>query len=129
MNYKKYLILFLSIFILIACKKLPVDDIQKQVDKKIYYDALYLMNEKFEKSTPSKEDLDRYQKIYNDGRKYFLSKSGTLKDRSQFYQDGREETLSDKERFFREMAIKILREINQELKKLPDYDFMKIYIS
>ena len=37
MNYKKYLILFLSIFILIACKKLPVDDIQKQVDKKIYY--------------------------------------------------------------------------------------------
>jgi len=328
MNYKKYLILFLSIFILIACKKLPVDDIQKQVDKKIYYDALYLMNEKFEKSTPSKEDLDRYQKIYNDGRKYFLSKndlkkaygmddlylqlpssikeklpkiqvetkkhnedakvvgsnlyekaksmkentfrervakyieysmdykivggndellnskiaenyrgyiehnpfmktkenpdiileitaklieytpnkvtekkytndfdeiytdengkeainrvkylgkhffktsnmkvevkykltstltgevilqgsktldheeytywdtytiiSGTLKDRSQFYQDGREETLSDKERFFREMAIKILREINQELKKLPDYDFMKINIS
>ena len=66
MNYKKYLILFLSIFILIACKKLSVDDIQKQVDKKIYYDALYLMNEKFEKSTPSKEDLDRYQKIYND---------------------------------------------------------------
>ena len=355
MNYKKYLILFLSIFILIACKKLPVDDIQKQVDKKIYYDALYLMNEKFEKSTPSKEDLDRYQKIYNDRRKYFLSKndlkkaygmdelylqlpsnireklpkiqvdtkkhdedakvvgnrlyekaksmkentfrervakyieyskalgydesirdtiltdrkkledkiektmdykivggndellnskiaenyrgyieynpfintkdnpdtileittklveytpnkvtekrytndfdeiytdengkkatntvkylgkhffktsnmkvevkykltstltgevilqgsktldheeytywdtytiiSGTLKDRSQFYQDGREDTLSDKERFFREMAIKILREINQELKKLPDYDFMKIYIS
>ena len=55
--------------------------------------------------------------------------SGTLKDRSQFYQDGREETLSDKERFFREMAIKILREINQELKKLPDYDFMKINIS
>lgn len=33
------------------------------------------MNEKFEKSTPSKEDLDRYQKIYNDGRKYFLSKN------------------------------------------------------
>ena len=316
MSYKKYLILLLSIFILIACKKLPVDDVQKQVDKKIYYDALYLMNEKFEKSTPSKEDLDRYQKIYNDGRKYFLSKndlkkaygmdelylqlpssireklpkiqidtkkhdedmkntiraeqerlikkiektmdyrivggndellnskiaenyrgyiehnpfmktkenpeaileittklieytpnkvtekkytndfdeiytdengkeatntvkylgkhffktsnmkvevkykltstltgevilqgsktldheeytywdtytiiSGTLKDRSQFYQDGREETLSDKERFFREMAIKILREINQELKKLPDYDFMKINIS
>ena len=29
---------------LIACKKLPVDDVQKQVDKKIYYDALYLMN-------------------------------------------------------------------------------------
>jgi len=55
--------------------------------------------------------------------------SGTLKDRSQFYQDGREEALSDKERFFREMAIKILREINQELKKLPDYDFMKINIS
>jgi len=27
------------------------------------------------------------------------------------------------------MAIKILREINQELKKLPDYDFMKINIS
>ena len=355
MNYKKYLILFLSIFILIACKKLPVDDVQKQVDKKIYYDALYLMNEKFEKSTPSKEDLNRYQKIYNDGRKYFLSKndlkkaygmdelylqlpssireklpkiqvdakkhdedakvvgnrlyekaksmkentfrekvakylayakilnddkelratvlaerdrmeakiektmdyriiggndellnimiaenyrgyiehnpftktkdnpdtileitaklveytpnkvtekkytndfdeiytdengkeatntvkylgkhffktsnmkvevkykltstltgevilqgsktldyeeytywdtytviSGTLKDRSQFYQDGREETLSDKERFFREMAIKVLRAINQELKKLPDYDFLKIYIS
>ena len=355
MNYKKYLILLLSVFILIACKKLPVDDIQKQVDKKIYYDALYLMNEKFEKSTPSKEDLDRYQKIYNKGKKYFLSKndlkkayrmdelylklpssireklpkiqvdinihnedaktigknqyekaksmkentfrervakyieyskalgydesirdtiltdrkkledkiektmdyrivggndellnskiaenyrgyiehnpfmktkenpdtileittklieytpnkvtekkytndfdeiytdengkkatntvkylgkhffktsnmkvevkykltstltgevilqgsktldheeytywdtytiiSGTLKDRSQFYQDGREEILSDKERFFREMAIKILREINQELKKLPDYDFMKIYIS
>ena len=377
MNYKKYLILFLSIFILVACKKLPVDDVQKQVDKKIYYDALYLMNEKFEKSTPSKEDLDRYQKIYREGKKYFLSKndlkkaygmdelylqlpssireklskiqvdtkknnedakvvgsklyekaksmkentfrervakyieyskafgydedmkntisteqerlikkiektmdyrivggndkllnskiaenyrgyiehnpfikpkisallsqspfgyiehnpfikteenpeaileitaklieytpnkvkekkymndfdeiyidkngkevtntikylgkhffktsnmkvevkykftstltgevilqgsktldheeytywdtytiiSGTLKDRSQFYQDGREETLSDKDRFFREMAIKIFREINQELKKLPDYDFMKIYIS
>ena len=55
--------------------------------------------------------------------------SGTLKDRSQFYQDGREETLSDKERFFREMAIKVLRAINQELKKLPDYDFLKIYIS
>ena len=55
--------------------------------------------------------------------------SGALKDRSQFYQDSREETLSDKERFFREMAIKILREINQELKKLPDYDFMKINIS
>ncbi|WP_320949150.1 hypothetical protein [Fusobacterium sp.] len=355
MNYKKYLILFLSIFILIACKKLPVDDVQKQVDKKIYYDALYLMNEKFEKLTPSKEDLDRYQKIYREGKKYFLSKndlkkaygmdelylqlpssireklpkiqvdakkhdedakvvgnrlyekaklmkentfrekvakyieyskafgydedmkntirseqerlikkiektmdyrivggndellnskiaenyrgyiehnpfiktkenpevileitaklieytpnkvtekkytndfdeiytdengkeatntvkylkthffkssymkvkvdykfistltgevilqgsktldheeytywdtytiiSGTLKDRSQFYQDGREETLSDKERFFREMAIKILKEINQELKKLPDYDFLKIHIS
>ena len=355
MNYKKYLILLLSVFMLIACKKLPVDDIQKQVDKKIYYDALYLLNEKFEKLTPSKEELERYQKIYNDGRKYFLSKndlkkvygmdelylqlpssireklpkiqvdakkhdedakvvgnklyekaklmkentfrekiakyieyskafgydedmkntirseqerlikkiektmdyrivdgndellnskiaknyrgyiehnpfiktkenpevileitaklieytpnkvtekkytnyfdeiytdengkeatntvkylkthffkssymkvkvdykfistltgevilqgsktldheeytywdiytviSGTLKDRSQFYQDGREETLSDKERFFREMAIKILREINQELKKLPDYDFMKINIS
>ena len=79
MNYKKYLILFLSIFILIACKKLPVDDVQKQVDKKIYYDALYLMNEKFEKSTPSKEDLDRYQKIYNDGRKYFLSKNDLKK--------------------------------------------------
>ena len=79
MNYKKYLILFLSIFILIACKKLPVDDIQKQVDKKIYYDALYLMNEKFEKSTPIKEDLDRYQKIYNDGRKYFLSKNDLKK--------------------------------------------------
>ena len=79
MNYKKYLILFLSIFILVACKKLPVDDIQKQVDKKIYYDALYLMNEKFEKSTPSKEDLDRYQKIYNDGRKYFLSKNDLKK--------------------------------------------------
>lgn len=355
MNYKKYLILLLSIFILIACKKLPVDDVQKQVDKKIYYDALYLLNEKFEKSVPNKEELDRYQKIYNKGKKYFLSKndlkkayrmdelylklpssireklpkiqvdinihnedaktigknqyekaksmkentfrervakyieyskalgydesirdtiltdrkkledkiektmdyrivggndellnskiaenyrgyiehnpfmktkenpdtileittklieytpnkvtekkytndfdeiytdkngkettntvkylgkhffktsnmkvemkykltstltgevilqgsktldheeytywntytiiSGTLKDRSQFYQDGREEILSDKERFFREMAIKILREINQELKKLPDYDFMKIYIS
>ncbi|EGN64052.1 MULTISPECIES: hypothetical protein [Fusobacterium] len=55
--------------------------------------------------------------------------SGTLKDRSQFYQDGKEETLSDKERFFREMAIKILRVINQELKKLQDYDFLKIYIS
>ena len=55
--------------------------------------------------------------------------SGTLKDRSQFYQDGREETLSDKERFFREVAIKVLRAINQELKKLPDYDFLKIYIS
>ena len=55
--------------------------------------------------------------------------SGTLKDRSQFYQDGKEETLSDKERFFREMAIKVLRAINQELKKLPDYDFLKIYIS
>jgi len=79
MNYKKYLLIFLSIFILIACKKLPVDDIQKQVDKKIYYDALYLMNEKFEKSTPSKEDLDRYQKIYNDGRKYFLSKNDLKK--------------------------------------------------
>jgi len=79
MSYKKYLILLLSIFILIACKKLPVDDVQKQVDKKIYYDALYLMNEKFEKSTPSKEDLDRYQKIYNDGRKYFLSKNDLKK--------------------------------------------------
>ena len=40
MNYKKYLILFLSIFILIACKKLPVDDIQKQVDKKIFNQTL-----------------------------------------------------------------------------------------
>ena len=355
MNYKKYLILFLSIFILIACKKLPVDDVQESINKKNYNGALYLLNEKFEKSVPNKEELERYQKIYNDGKKYFLSKndlkkayrmdelylklpssirekltkiqvdikkhdedakvvgnrlyekaklmkentfrekiakyieyskafgydedmkntirseqerlikkiektmdyrivggndellnskiaenyrgyiehnpfmkteenpeaileitaklieytpnkieekkymnnfdeiytdengrevtntvkylgkhffktsnmkvevkykltstltgevilqgsktldheeytywdtytiiSGTLKDRSQFYQDGREETLSDKERFFREMAIKILREINQELKKLPDYDSMKINIS
>ena len=37
------------------------------------------MNEKFEKSTPIKEDLDRYQKIYNDGRKYFLSKNDLKK--------------------------------------------------
>ena len=79
MNYKKYLILLLSVFMLIACKKLPVDDIQKQVDKKIYYDALYLLNEKFEKLTLSKEELERYQKIYNDGRKYFLSKNDLKK--------------------------------------------------
>ena len=355
MNYKKYLILLLSVFILIACKKLPVDDVQESINKKNYNGALYLLNEKFEKSVPNKEELERYQKIYNDGKKYFLSKndlkkayrmdelylklpssireklpkiqvdinkhnedaktigknqyekaksmkentfrervakyieyskvfgydedmkntisieqerlikkiektmdyrivggndellnskiaenyrgyiehnpfmkteenpeaileitaklieytpnkieekkymnnfdeiytdengrevtntvkylgkhffktsnmkvevkykltstltgevilqgsktldheeytywdtytiiSGTLKDRSQFYQDGREETLSDKERFFREMAIKVLRAINQELKKLPDYDSMKINIS
>ena len=355
MNYKKYLILFLSIFILVACKKLPVDDVQESINKKNYNSALYLLNEKFEKSVPNKEEWERYQKIYNDGKKYFLSKndlkkayrmdelylqlprnireklpkiqvdinkhnedaktigknqyekaksmkentfrervakyieyskvlcydesirdtiltdrkkiedkiektmdykivggndellnskiaenyrgyieynpfintkdnpdtileittklieytpnkvketkymndfdeiytdengkkatntvkylgkhffktsnmkvevkykltstltgevilqgsktldyeeytywdtytviSGTLKDRSQFYQDGREEILSDKERFFREMAIKVLRAINQELKKLPDYDFLKIYIS
>ena len=55
--------------------------------------------------------------------------SGTLKDRSQFYQDGREETLSNKEKFFRETAVKILKEINLELKKLPDYDIWKLYIS
>ena len=35
MNYKKYLILLLSIFMLIACKKLPVDDVQESINKKI----------------------------------------------------------------------------------------------
>ena len=79
MNYKKYLILLLSIFILIACKKLPVDDVQESINKKNYNGALYLMNEKFEKSVPNKEELERYQKIYNDGKKYFLSKNDLKK--------------------------------------------------
>ena len=56
MNYKKYLILFLSIFILVACKKLPVDDVQESINKKNYNSALYLLNEKFEKSVPNKEE-------------------------------------------------------------------------
>ncbi len=55
--------------------------------------------------------------------------SGTLKDRSQFYRNDREEELSNKEKFFRETAVKILKEINLELKKLPDYDIWKLYIS
>ena len=79
MNYKKYLILLLSVFMLIACKKLPVDDVQESINKKNYNGALYLMNEKFEKSVPNKEELERYQKIYNDGRKYFLSKNDLKK--------------------------------------------------
>ena len=37
------------------------------------------MNEKFEKSVPNKEELERYQKIYNDGKKYFLSKNDLKK--------------------------------------------------
>ena len=55
--------------------------------------------------------------------------SGTLKDKSQFYRNDREENLSNKEKFFRETAVKILKEINLELKKLPDYDIWKLYIS
>ena len=55
--------------------------------------------------------------------------SGTLKDKSQFYRNDREEELSNKEKFFRETAVKILKEINLELKKLPDYDIWKLYIS
>lgn len=74
MNYKKYLILFLSIFILVACKKLPVDDVQESINKKNYNSALYLMNEKFEKSMPNKEELERYQKIYNKGKNIFFQK-------------------------------------------------------
>ncbi|WP_261786472.1 hypothetical protein [Fusobacterium nucleatum] len=79
MNYKKYLILLLSVFILIACKKLPVDDVQESINKKNYNGALYLMNEKFEKSVPNKEELERYSKIYNKGKKYFLSKNDLKK--------------------------------------------------
>ena len=37
------------------------------------------MNEKFEKSAPNKEELERYSKIYNKGKKYFLSKNDLKK--------------------------------------------------
>ena len=41
MNYKKYLLIFLSIFILIACKKLPENNIEcVVVPRKKYFDKV-----------------------------------------------------------------------------------------
>lgn len=80
MNYKKYLILLLSVFMLIAyAKKLPVDDIQKQVDKKNLLWCTIFAPDRNLKINTKQEDLDRYQRIYNDGRKYFLSKNDLKK--------------------------------------------------
>ncbi|WP_338949848.1 hypothetical protein [Fusobacterium nucleatum] len=51
-----------------------MDDVQESINKKNYNGALYLMNEKFEKSVPNKEELERYSKIYNKGKNIFFQK-------------------------------------------------------
>lgn len=75
MNYKKYLVLLLSVLIFVSCTRLAINSAKESAANNEYYKGILELDEPIRKDINNKELFESYQNIFNRGENYYNSRN------------------------------------------------------
>ena len=74
---KKYLILFLSIFLFASCTRIAINAANNKAERNEFYKGILELDKSMKKDTENKELFENYENIFNRGKEYYNSTNET----------------------------------------------------